>query len=151
MTWPDGVTLRPAVSEDAARIAQILSDALRSHPWMPIVHTREEDLAFISGTVLPLEKVTVAIAGGRIAGFIAVKDDWINQLYLDPGMTGRGIGSALLDHVLEKMPVARLWCFQVNTGACRFYERHGFVAMAETSGSGNEEKLPDIYYVRNKP
>jgi aspartate-semialdehyde dehydrogenase len=140
----------PAFSEDCARIAKILGNALRSHPWMPIVHTREEDLAFIRDTVLPLEDVTVAVVDAQIAGFIAVKDDWINQLYLDPGATGRGIGSALLEHVLDKLPVARLFCFQANTGACRFYERHGFVAIAETDGAGNEEHLPDIFYVREK-
>ncbi len=36
--------------------------------------------------------------------------------------------------------------FQQNTGARRFYERHGFTLVAEGDGSGNEENLPDARY-----
>jgi hypothetical protein len=39
-----------------------------------------------------------------------------------------------------------LWTFQTNTGARRFYERHGFVAVDETDGSANEERAPDVRY-----
>ena len=46
------------------------------------------------------------------------------------------------------MPVSKLHCFQANEGARRFYERHGFRAEAFGDGSGNEEGLPDITYVR---
>jgi hypothetical protein len=42
----------------------------------------------------------------------------------------------------------KLFCFQANKGARRFYERHGFVAEAFGEGSANEEGLPDILYVR---
>lgn len=44
------------------------------------------------------------------------------------------------------MPVVKLHCFQANSGARRFYERHGFQAEAFGDGSGNEENLPDILY-----
>ena len=37
----------------------------------------------------------------------------------------------------------QLWAFQSNTGALRFYERHGFVAVEETDGD-NEEGAPDL-------
>ena len=61
-------------------------------------------------------------------------------------MTGRGIGSALLDHAKARRPDGLdLWAFQSNTGARRFYERHGFVAVAETDGD-NEEGAPDVRY-----
>jgi hypothetical protein len=39
-----------------------------------------------------------------------------------------------------------LWAFQVNKPARRFYERHGFVAVTFTDGSGNEEREPDVRY-----
>ena len=38
-----------------------------------------------------------------------------------------------------------LWAFRSNTGARRFYERHGFVAVAFTEGD-NEEGEPDVRY-----
>ena len=39
-----------------------------------------------------------------------------------------------------------LYTFQVNDGARRFYERHGFVVAALGDGSDNEEGQPDIRY-----
>ena len=41
----------------------------------------------------------------------------------------------------------QLCSFQVNGPAQRFYERHGFIAVEHTDGSGNEEHEPDIRYV----
>jgi hypothetical protein len=42
----------------------------------------------------------------------------------------------------------RLYTFQENTGARRFYERHGFVAIQFTNGETNEEHCPDVLYER---
>jgi GNAT superfamily N-acetyltransferase len=115
---------------------------------MPVLHTPDEDLAFICDAVLPRQQVTVAEAGRGIVGFIAVEDDWIEQLYLDPAWTGKGIGGRLLVQATVGMPVVQLRCFQANHGARRFYERCGFAAAAFGDGSGNEEGLPDILYMR---
>ena len=45
-------------------------------------------------------------------------------------------------------PVLRLYTFARNAGARRFYERHGFVAVAFGDGSANEEGEPDVRYER---
>ncbi|TIS85587.1 MAG: GNAT family N-acetyltransferase, partial [Mesorhizobium sp.] len=83
-------------------------------------------------------------------GFIAVIGDWVEQLYLDPASTGQGIGSRLLMDATAALPQVKLHCFQANTGARRFYERHGFQAKAFGDGTTNEEGLPDILYVRRR-
>ncbi|WP_192181774.1 GNAT family N-acetyltransferase [Mesorhizobium amorphae] len=147
MNDPAKVTLRPATGSDAAAIARLMRAALGSFDWMPVIHTPDEDLAFIRDIVLPRQLVTVAEAGTGIAGFIAVSGDWVEQLYLDPAWTGQGIGSRLLIDATAAMPVVKLHCFQSNTGARRFYERHGFRVEAFGDGSANEEGLPDILYV----
>ena len=57
-----------------------------------------------------------------------------------------GIGTQLLDHAKQLQPDGLdLWAFRSNTGARRFYERHGFVAVAFTEGD-NEEGEPDVRY-----
>ena len=142
------IILRPATSSDAAAIAKLMRAALGSFDWMPVIHTPAEDLAFIRGLVLPRQQVTVAEAGEEIVGFIAVSGDWVEQLYLDPVWTGQGIGSRLLTQATAALSVVKLYCFQANTGARRFYERHGFVAESFGDGTGNEEGLPDVLYVR---
>lgn len=145
---PAKVTLRPATGSDAAAIARLTRAALGSFDWMPVIHTPDEDLAFIRDMVLPRQLVTVAEAGERIVGFIAINGEWVEQLYLDRAWTGQGIGSRPLMDATAAMPVVKLHCFQANTGARRFYERHGFRAEAFVDGSANEESLPDILYVR---
>ena len=148
MNDPAEVILRPATNSDAAAIARLMRAALGSFDWMPVVHTPDEDLAFIRDIALPRQQVTVAEAGKNIVGFIAVSGDWVEQLYLGPNWTGQGIGSRLLTQATAALPVVKLHCFQANTGARRFYERHGFRAEAFGDGTTNEEGLPDILYVR---
>ncbi|SDA52228.1 Acetyltransferase (GNAT) family protein [Mesorhizobium qingshengii] len=142
--------MRPAIGFDAGAVAKIMRAALGSFDWMPVVHTPAEDFAFIHDVVLPRQQVTVAEAGKEIVGFIAVSGDWVEQLYLDPAWTRRGIGSRLLMDATTALPVVKLHCFQPNTGARRFYERHGFVAVSFGDGTSNEEGLPDILYVRGR-
>ena len=141
------VILRPAKSSDAGAVAKIMRAALGSFDWMPVIHTPAKDFPFIRDIVLPTRQVTIAEASNEIVGFIAVGGEWVEQLYLDPVWTGRGIGSRLLMDATTALPVVKLHCFQSNTGARRFYERHGFVAEAVDDGTNNEEGLPDILYV----
>ncbi|CDX63378.1 conserved hypothetical protein [Mesorhizobium plurifarium] len=144
---PADVVLRPATGSDVAAIAKLLRASLSAFEWIPVLHTPEEDLFFIRDILLPNQQVTVAETVGGIVGFIAVDGDRIEQLYLDPAWTGQGIGSRLLAEVTAGMRSIKLRCFQANTGAQRFYERHGFRAEAFGDGSANEESLPDILYV----
>jgi ribosomal protein S18 acetylase RimI-like enzyme len=68
-------------------------------------------------------------------------------LYLAPDWTGRGIGSQLIVLAKERRPAGLdLYTFQVNAGARQFYERHGFVEVSRSDGSGNEEGQPDVRY-----
>ena len=117
---------------------------------MPVIHTPGEDFAFIRDIVLPRQQVTIAKAGKQIVGFIAVSGEWVEQLYLDPSWTGQGIGSRLLLEATAALPIVKLHCFQANTGARRFYERHGFRAGSFGDGTTNQEGLPDILYVRRR-
>lgn len=135
---------------DAPAIARVLRLSLESLGWMPKLHTADEDLAFIRDMVLPQQSVTVAEAGGEIVGFVAAHKGWINLLYLHPAWTGQGIGSRLLEEATAGGDEARLYCFQANAGARRFYERHDFRAAAFSAGSGNEEGLPDVLYTRSR-
>ena len=141
------ITLRPAIAPDAVAIAAVMRASLNAFDWMPVLHTPEEDLFFIRDILLPNQQVTVAETEGRIVGFIAVDGEWVEQLYLDPAWTGQGIGSRLLAEATAGMSQIKLHCFQANSGARRFYERHGFRAEAFSDGSANEEGLPDILYV----
>ncbi len=148
----DDKMMRTAVPADAGEIARILR-ATRTHslPYLPDLHTPAEDLAFIRDTVLVGNIVHVAEWDGVIAGFCAHREGWIDHLYVLPAFHGKGIGTALLNQAKADNDRLELWAFQRNSRAIAFYERHGFVIVERTDGSGNEEKEPDARLLWLKP
>ena len=55
-------------------------------------------------------------------------------------------GARLVDLAKELNPDGLdLWTFQSNVGPRRFYERHGFIAVAATSGD-DEAGAPDVRF-----
>lgn len=138
---PD-VRLRPAVPEDAHVLGTIIGDWVRETGWMPALHTREADRAFVLGLIRETA-VTVA-EEGRPVGFLAREGEQVRALCLAPGARGRGVGRALLGAAKAASPRLRLWTFEANAGARRFYAREGFEEVRRTDGSRNEERLPDV-------
>ena len=99
------------------------------------------------------QEVWAAEEDRRLLGFFAIRHsvnhDWetLEKLYVEPGDQNRGVGTALLDQAKALRPSGLcLWVFQKNTGAIRFYERHGFRLVQLTDGAGNMEREPDALY-----
>ena len=139
--------LRGGTRDDSAAIARLLRKTFRvSLPFLPELHTADEDLRFIRDRVIPTCTVWLAELDGDIVGFIAWREGWIDHLYVSPDHQGRGIGPRLLGKALETGEPRQLWTFQQNERALRFYEACGFVALEFTDGEGNEEKTPDVRY-----
>ena len=136
--------IRPASPLDAGPVADILSGFIDDTPWMPRVHTRAEDLAHCH-QMIDHGWVDV-ICAPDVAGFIARDAECIHALYIAPQARGRGLGTALIRAAQATTSLLRLWTFQANTGAQRFYTRHGFAELRRTDGTGNDEKLPDIQF-----
>ena len=115
----------------------------------PPVHDADEVRDYFAGRVVAECELWVAEEDrGAPVAILVLDGEWVDQLYVDPLATGRGIGSALLDHAKRERPAGlKLWTFQSNADAQRFYLRHGFVEADRTDGSDNEERAPDILYV----
>ena len=99
------------------------------------------------------EEVWLAEEDGRPLGFLAIRrsrsEGWetLEKLYVEPAEQSRGVGTALLDKAKELRPGGlRLWVFQRNVGARRFYERQGFSLVRLTDGAENMEREPDALY-----
>ena len=109
-------------------------------------HTFEEDCAYFTNTILKENTVYVADSGGIAVGFMAIKDDFIDQLYVAPTHQRNGIGKALIEYARTLSP-ERLWLytFQINTNGRAFYEKNGFMA-TKFGVSPAPESEPDVLY-----
>jgi len=147
-----GATLRSAVSADAAAIAQILIDVRSAFmPYAPLMHSAAEVHSWVAQILIPSGNTVIAELSGELVGVMtsarAPTCSWIDQMAVHPSHVGCGIGSVLLDHAFRVLPrPIRLYTFQANTGARRFYERRGFRAIQLTDGRANEEHCPDVLY-----
>jgi hypothetical protein len=123
--------IRPAGVEDADPIARLFLASKATLTFLPNVHTNEETFSFIASIVLRDQDVLVAETNGEINGFLAIHGDMVEHLH----------------QAKERLPSGfRLWVFQQNAPARRFYERHGLRLVRETDGSRNEERTPDALY-----
>ena len=127
------VALRPATPEDVDAIAVLwhagwrdghvghVPDALLPHRGLESFRQR-----------LParIAESTVATIGGRIVGFVTVREDEINQLYVSADARGTGVAGDLLRHgehvIAQRYPLAWLSVALGNARARRFYEKCGW-------------------------
>ncbi|MFB8774542.1 GNAT family N-acetyltransferase [Streptomyces broussonetiae] len=146
---PAPVHLRRATATDATATADVwLRSFAATLPTVVRPRTDDEVRAHFRDVVVPLRETWVAEAAAGLVGVMVLDGALLSQLYLDPGWRGCGIGDRFVALAKERRPDGlTLWTFQVNEPAHRFYERHGFLAVERTDGSGNEEREPDVRYV----
>ncbi len=107
----------------------------------------EAQLQFLEEKLVRENTVKLAFEkdGSAIVGFIAYTPETISQIYVDVNYQNRRIGSMLLELAKQaSMGRLRLFTFEVNTKAQRFYEKHGFRVIAR--GNENMWNLEDIEY-----
>ncbi|MCP2048433.1 UNVERIFIED_ORG: GNAT superfamily N-acetyltransferase [Paenarthrobacter nicotinovorans] len=132
---PDFV-LRPAAATDAAWIAELRAvvmrpDLERLQRFDP-VRVRERFL----NSFQP-EHTFIIHSDGVDAGVIAVRPEaearWIEHFFIAPAHQGKGLGGAVLQHVMAASVDERPFRLDVLQGspARRLYERHGFVLESE--------------------
>jgi len=140
--------IRRAAGGEAGAITEVFLAARReAMSYLPELHTRAQTQAYFRDHVLARSTVWVAGAGGALVGFLALRDRWVEHLYVRPGHYRRGLGSRLLSLAKQASPEGlRLYAFQRNKRARAFYEAHGFKAIQLTNGFANEEKEPDVLY-----
>lgn len=140
------VAIQAAAPDDAAGLAALFRDVWRQDlPFLPVLHTPAEDRAFFAG-LIATQRVIVA-RESNLVGFCACRDGWIDQLYVARLHQGVGIGRQLVAAALDGQREARLWTFQRNERAIRFYQARGFREERRTDGERNEENEPDMLMV----
>jgi len=147
-------TVRAARAADADVVAALLHDFNEEFdtPTPGVAVLADRLRALLAG-----EATIALLAGERVDGVALVTlrpNVWyagpvalLDELYVRPELRGRGIGTALLTRACEVVRQRGVRLFEVNvdeddTGARRFYERHGFT----TTPPGRTDRM--LYYER---
>jgi len=101
-----------------------------AHPFLDPEFVAEEERR-TREVYLPNAETWVAEFDGRPVGFVALVDDEIGGLFLDPAFHGQGLGRALVDKAVELRGAVRVEVFSANVIGRRFYTAYGFVGDEE--------------------
>ena len=134
-----------AIDEDAAEISQILEDWAASNSEIPLVHNVEERADY-GRWLLEHTSVTMIHNSCGVVGFLALEKHIIQALYIKKDFQGFGFGQAAIKFAQKQFKELRLWVFQSNIGAQKFYQRLGFQIVEKSDGEDNDYRLPDIFY-----
>ena len=79
------VEVEHAEPADAEALAAIFTAARRhAMPWLPELHSEAEDRHFIADRVMGVSDVLVARRTYQPVGFVSLRDDMVEHLYVRP-------------------------------------------------------------------
>lgn len=142
------IQVRVASTSDIPQVLSLFNSARSKMTYLPVIHTENETADFIAKLVKQ-GNVFVTLDEEKITGFIEFQNGWVRHLYISPENQNKGNGKLLLDIAKKDNPHGlKLWVFEQNEGALKFYEREGFkVALKRNMDeTDNEEGLPDRLY-----
>jgi ribosomal protein S18 acetylase RimI-like enzyme len=142
------LTFRPLTADDVEAISAVHHRAcLIAYAFMNWRYGIDDVERWYAGKFAEWSWTLAAFEADVMAGFIALKDRHIDQLYVDPSQQRAGVGSALLAQALNAVSGRiTLDVFEGNLGARAFYEKHGFVA--RDRWMNEEEGAIDLLYAR---
>ena len=92
----------------------------------------------LASDYFPQVRLTVAALDGAPVGFAGTAGEDLVMLFVHADARGRGVGRALLDHVVREQGVRTVDVNEQNGHAVGFYAHSGFVVTgrSETDGDG---------------
>ena len=121
---------------DAARL-QELAASVGVEAFKTLAETADDEGLFD-------DRLWVAELDGRVVGFAAYADDELTWMYVHPAHQGRGVGTALLRHLVDHATAEGVERIELTVldgnPARRLYEREGFTLVETRTGrlAGNE-------------
>jgi ribosomal protein S18 acetylase RimI-like enzyme len=136
------ITIRPYADDDWEAIARVHDaarlDELRgsagTEAFLTLAQTAEGEGLFDG-------RLWVAAVDGAVAGFVALDEDEVTWLYVDPHRYRQGIGRALLRHAIAAAgPRVEVTVLDGNPAALALYRSEGFAVTQTRTGplAGNE-------------
>lgn len=137
--------------EDYARVVELWEASVRA------THTfvTEEDITVFRPLVwdgLPAVPHLLGVRdhAGQVVGFIGVKDQEIESLFVHPEWRGKGIGRRLLSYAVMTLGASELDVNEQNPQAIGFYEQMGFEVIGRSAEDGLGKPYP-LLHMRVRP
>lgn len=107
-----------------------LSASIKAHDFIAAGFWQSK-LDDMRNIYLPASETRVYEAEGSVAGFYSLYENTLAAIFVAPEWQGKGLGSVLLDDAKARRGSLQLTVYKANTPSIRFYEKHGFAALAE--------------------
>ena len=122
--------IRSLQKADINRVADIWLDTnLKAHSFISAQYW-ESNYELVKEMMSQAE-VYVYENNNKIQGFIGLKDDYIEGIFVADEMQSHGIGKKLLDYIKNKKAKLQLKVYQKNVRAILFYQRERFIIQSE--------------------
>jgi GNAT superfamily N-acetyltransferase len=136
----DALNLAPLADAEAYRLGNAFA---RLDPWATYDYAGSALANFLAADEPGVSRLAL-IHRESVVGAAVIRHAWLRGPYLQflavlPGAQGSGIGAAFIAWMEREARAANernFWvaASQINTGAIRFYERHGFTQVATLDG-----------------
>lgn len=114
------IQLREFKKTDADEVKALF---LRS--WRGLSERLEFDTSIVTPEDWPLTPTWVALIDNKLVGFVDLKRDLVDKLYVDPEAQHHGIGTLLLAQA-RRAGGEMLWVDEGNHRGRSFYEKNGW-------------------------
>lgn len=101
-----------------------------AHDFIPASYWEKNKDAMAS-IYLPKSETYLAVKDEKIAGFIAMAENFLAAIFVDNKSQGIGIGKKLLNFIKEKRTEIQLKVYKKNTQTVEFYKSQGFKILSE--------------------
>lgn len=138
--WPRLMEIHDAARMDELRLAGL------EGAFLPLAVAAEREGLFDYA-------LRVALLDGAVAGFSAFTVDELAWLYVDPALSRRGVGRALVEDALGRMePTVSIEVLAGNGPALCLYRRCGFREVETVRGRmpGNEEFAVTVHVLQRR-
>jgi ribosomal protein S18 acetylase RimI-like enzyme len=146
---PKQFHIRPYQNDDLQAVVGVWHrSGIATYIYLPTwqAFTFDEALHVFQNHILTRCAIWLGVEGEKVVAFLAMKDAYIDRLYVEPTEFRKGWGTQLIQFAKKRSPTKlELHTHVENTPARAFYEKHGFVAV-KFGISPPPELAPDVEY-----
>lgn len=139
--------IRKLDNKDVNRIMEIwLESTIKAHSFIEKEYW-QSNYNTVKYVYIPIAETYVYEENDVIKGFISIIDkEFIGALFVDNDYQGLGVGSKLINFVLNKYDTLSLAVYKENFKSVRFYKKMGFEILSEEI---NEDSKHPEYIMKN--